>query len=189
MSVTIQMDSIGEALELTPAERKKKVTSISLQTGLEAALKVSLFSVPTILALTKYYKPFTRSVGVSGRTALAITPPLFAFGLVSEQVASRLATPDSYESYVRAERQSSTIALHHQVANYIYFHPFKVIFGLGVPTVAGIFMIKGGESDGHLKFSQRIMHTRVIGQASILTILAGTMAFYDYMDKRGPYTS
>lgn len=36
-----------------------------------------------------------------------------------------------------------------------------------------------------LKLSQRIIHTRVQGQASVITILALTMGFREYMQKNG----
>jgi len=32
-----------------------------------------------------------------------------------------------------------------------------------------------------------LMHTRVMGQFSILAILVSTMGFYDYMRSRGPF--
>jgi hypothetical protein len=39
----------------------------------------------------------------------------------------------------------------------------------------------------HLKFSQRVMHTRVFAQAGIITIAMSTMAFREYMDRRGRF--
>mmetsp|Transcript_16278 Transcript_16278/g.20132 ORF Transcript_16278/g.20132 Transcript_16278/m.20132 type:complete len:188 (-) Transcript_16278:227-790(-) len=185
---TIQMESISDALDLSPADRKKQVTHISLMTGLEAGAKIGIISVPAVLALTKYYAPFRQNLGVSGRTAMAIIPPLFAFGLVSEQVASRLATPDSYANHVLSQQaEQSKIAIHHRAANWAYDHPVKsLIFG-SVAAVGTVFALKGRET--HLKFSQRVLHTRVLGQASVLGILVGTMVFHDFMNKRGRYTA
>ncbi len=39
--------------------------------------------------------------------------------------------------------------------------------------------------DAGLKLSQRIIHTRVQGQASVITILALTMGFREWMQKNG----
>lgn len=72
MATTVQMNSITDAMNLSPEERKKNVTKISLTTGLEAAFKIGIVSIPTALVLTKYWKPFTRNLGVSGRTAVGM---------------------------------------------------------------------------------------------------------------------
>mmetsp|Transcript_14685 Transcript_14685/g.16646 ORF Transcript_14685/g.16646 Transcript_14685/m.16646 type:complete len:188 (-) Transcript_14685:1026-1589(-) len=186
MATTVQMNSITDAMNLSPEERKKNVTKISLTTGLEAAFKIGIVSIPTALVLTKYWKPFTRNLGVSGRTAVAIIPPLFAFGLVSEQVASRLASPEAYASHVAQQKETKRIAIHHQIANYAYNYPIKTLVGLSIPMVGGIFAYKGTSS--HLNTTQRVLHTRVLGQASVLSLLVGTMLFHDYMDRHGPYT-
>ena len=49
----------------------------------------------------------------------------------------------------------------------------------------GIFKWKGGEK--HLTTSMRVMHTRVIGQATVLGTLLIIMGFSDFMRRRGPF--
>lgn len=54
---------------------------------------------------------------------------------------------------------------------------------MGIPAAAGIF--REQLKHPNLTLSQRIMHSRVYAQASILTILLSTMAFTDFMSRRG----
>ena len=70
-------------------------------------------------------------------------------------------------------------------ANYAFFNPMRTLIASGIVTVGTIFAIKGGEA--HLSLFQRLFHTRVLGQASVLGLLVGTMAFHEYMDRRGPF--
>ena len=66
-----------------------------------------------------------------------------------------------------------------------YDNPFSFILCTGVPFAATIF--KQQMQYSHLKFSQRVMHTRVFAQAGIITIAMTTMAFREFMDRRGRF--
>lgn len=54
---------------------------------------------------------------------------------------------------------------------------------MGVPTVGAILYSTRHET--HLKLSQKIMHTRVLGQMSVLTMLVFVMGFREYMRLHG----
>jgi hypothetical protein len=60
-----------------------------------------------------------------------------------------------------------------------------LISGLSVPTAAYIFN-EQVKLTGY-KFSQRVMHSRIFIQGSVIGILVVTMAFRDYMDRRGRF--
>ena len=66
--------------------------------------------------------------------------------------------------------------------------PFMVLGGIGVPIVSAILYknVKSGlaESAGG-KLSVVLMHTRVVGQASVLALLVGTMV----MSGNGPFAT
>lgn len=57
--------------------------------------------------------------------------------------------------------------------DYLVKHPFKIFFGLSIPTVGVI--LAHNMRHTHLKFSHRLVHTRVQGQAACLVILGTTM--------------
>ncbi|GBG26266.1 Hypothetical Protein FCC1311_024872 [Hondaea fermentalgiana] len=165
---------------LTPAERKKNVEWISLKAGMKTFGIAGAISVPTTLALLKFSPWFRKSTGVSGRVATAFIPPVFAFAFVSEQTASRLAHPEAYESYVSAN-PNAHMPLSERVMNMVDKNPVGFLAAVGVPVVGGIFIAKG--RDPSLTLSQRIMHTRVMGQASVLAILSGVALYHAFNDE------
>jgi hypothetical protein len=76
---------------------------------------------------------------------------------------------------------------HHKAANFIQSNPFKCIAGIGLPAVAYIFMGQSGKE--HLSFQLKILHTRVFGQAAIISTLLGIMGLKEMMDRRGKYVT
>lgn len=77
------------------------------------------------------------------------------------------------------------LKLHHHAANWVFDHPFHILVGASLPVVGSIYY---GQSDlKHLKLSQKVMHTRVMGQLSVLSILLGVMFFREHMKLHGRY--
>lgn len=186
MAPTIQYESekLQEALNLPASERKKIVSQMAIDGGLKSAAYFSAFWWPT-LAYLKLQKPqhfFNTKMNVSARTAVAIMPPVLIFTFVSEQIASRLANPNAF---LKDIHRRSTLPPWKQYANFVADHPFENLFISSVPLIAYIFKNKLNEEA--LSLSQRIMHTRVLGQFSVLTLLAINMGFYDYMKKHGKF--
>lgn len=54
---------------------------------------------------------------------------------------------------------------------------------MGVPTVGSILYSTRNET--HLKLSQKLMHTRVYGQMSVVAMLLTVMSFREYMRRNG----
>lgn len=54
---------------------------------------------------------------------------------------------------------------------------------MGIPTVGGILWSTRNEH--HLKLSQKLMHTRVYGQMSVLGMIVIIMAFRESMKTNG----
>jgi len=81
--------------------------------------------------------------------------------------------------------QGDRLGLHHQVMNYGQENPVKILALVGIPSIAWIFWGKSGQSN--LQFQQKIMHTRVLGQATVLTIMLSLMGFKEYMDRSGKF--
>lgn len=80
---------------------------------------------------------------------------------------------------------SDTLGPHHTAANYVQANPMKVILGVGVPAVAGIFYGRVGKE--HLSMQLKILHTRVFGQFAIICTLLGVMGLKGVMDHQGRY--
>ena len=78
-----------------------------------------------------------------------------------------------------------TMPIHHRAANFLYDYPFTTVLTLAVP-IAGLTLREGMKLQ-HIGWSARLMQTRVYAQGGILLLLLSTMAFRDFMDKKGRY--
>eukprot|EP00566_Odontella_aurita_P020775 CAMPEP_0113533268 /NCGR_PEP_ID=MMETSP0015_2-20120614/4507_1 /TAXON_ID=2838 /ORGANISM="Odontella" /LENGTH=370 /DNA_ID=CAMNT_0000432295 /DNA_START=215 /DNA_END=1327 /DNA_ORIENTATION=- /assembly_acc=CAM_ASM_000160 len=74
---------------------------------------------------------------------------------------------------------------HHRMSNFLMENPFKVLTGVGVPTVLYIF--KGRNEKAHLQLQSKLMHTRIFGQFAVIGMLLSLMGFKSYMDSNGKY--
>ena len=83
------------------------------------------------------------------------------------------------------KRKISSLPFHHRIMNSLYDHPFGFIAMTGLPFAG--FVLRQQMKLTHLTISQRVMHSRVIAQAGIITLALSTMAFREYMDKRGRF--
>jgi hypothetical protein len=186
--VVYNSDAINAALALPQEERRRLVTKIAAQQGAIAAAQASLGWVPVVTYLLNAKSEpalwFQTRLNTSAKTAATIMPIIFAFGMVSEQVATRLANPQAFVSDVSTGRVSA-LPVHKRLANFVYDHPINSLIMAGVPAVLTIFMSKSGQTE--LSLSQRIMHTRVAGQFTVLMTLVSVMGFHDYMGRRGRF--
>lgn len=78
-----------------------------------------------------------------------------------------------------------SIGVHHKIANFWQENPFKILTGIGVPTVLYIF--SGRKENRQLQ--QKLMHTRIFGQFTVISMLLGLMGGKSYMDSMGKYIS
>jgi hypothetical protein len=141
-----------------------------------------------VLVASKNNVKFNKYMSVSAKTSLPIMSGLFLFALNYETtIYDASNNPEKYglSDEIMKVGRVTRIAIHHQVLNSAYDHPFRVIAGLGLP-LAG-YILNEQLKLKHLKFSQRIMHTRVFAQFGILSILCCTMSFRNYMDKHGRF--
>ena len=72
---------------------------------------------------------------------------------------------------------------HHVIANFWQEHPFRMLAAAAVPAVGYIYY---GRNDG-LQLQMKVMHTRVMGQFTVLALLLSLMGFKEYMDKNGKF--
>lgn len=74
---------------------------------------------------------------------------------------------------------------HHRIANFWQENPIKVLACMAAPAVAYIFYGRSGQQ--HLQLQMKVMHTRVMGQFTILSMLLTLMGFKQYMDSNGKF--
>lgn len=87
-------------------------------------------------------------------------------------------------------RIRENMGVHHHFSNIVAGHPFKVLGLLAVPTVAYIAKEQmTAKNKDALKFSQKVMHTRVYGQFGTLMLLGIFMSWKMYHDKYGDFLS
>jgi hypothetical protein len=141
---------------------------------------------------------FRHRLGISGKVGLVVMAGLGMFTLSAElTVAKGMKNPAQYIADRNLERNlsqlkepmtessSTHLKWYHHVANSIYDHPFKSLAITAVPAVGLIFL--GQSRNDHILMSQKIMHTRIYGQSACVVLLLSTMAFQDYMSKRGRF--
>lgn len=77
------------------------------------------------------------------------------------------------------------LGVHHRMMNFGQDNPLKILACLGFPAVGLIYYGKSGQNN--LQLQQKVMHTRVIGQATVLAVMLTLMGFKEYMDKSGKF--
>jgi hypothetical protein len=92
---------------------------------------------------------------------------------------------DTDMKYEREVKKKSTLKFYQRAMNYMHDNPFTMLGVLATPVAAKIFMDQARMK--HLTISQRVMHSRVLAQMSVITLLLITMGFKSYMDRRGNF--
>ena len=113
------------------------------QSGFIAMAAAGVVSGTAVLAANRASPWFRGALGVSGKTALVITPPAFAFFLRSQQTINRAnKDPEGYltqPAAAAATTRRTSLAWWQHGANAVYNHPIKTIIGTALPTYAAIF--------------------------------------------------
>lgn len=87
-----------------------------------------------------------------------------------------------------ASKGHTSLSLWQQAANLIYQSPFKAIVGIIVPAYALVFAMENSNPrTAGMLLSQKLIHTRVYGQAIAVATTVGVMSFVSMMDKEGVY--
>lgn len=160
--------------------------------GLKAGAVTAMFAAAAVFSANKYWPAFRNRLNVSGKTALVVSPFLGAFTLVAEnRLVLGARNPEMYlasidGSYVAPSNEKSKLKLWQKSANFLYDHPYRTLLVVGTPLVGGIYSYQ--HLNKGISTSQQIMHTRIYGQAAVVLLLLSSMAFHDYMAKRGKFT-
>lgn len=141
-------------------------------------------------AANVYTKFFRKRLGVSGKMAMVVMPTLGLTALAMEQyvLAARFdkqAFLDRYlgfESPLKDEDEKSpNLSLAKRAANVVYRHPWSIVGVAGSAAVGAVFATRPKD----LNFQQKVLHSRVLGQFSVLAIVCAVMGYRDYMSRKG----
>ena len=110
-----------------------------------------------------------------------------------QQASSALTTTQQLASLYQQSVESSGVCIvpslhwYHHAANYTAEYPFRVLAAIAIPSVAYIFY--GRAEQKSLPLSQKIMHTRVMGQFATISLLLTVMGCKEYLDRNGRFIS
>lgn len=152
-----------------------------------------MLSAAGVAAATHFVPRFRKATSVSAKTALAVSPFFLAYFLQTELVMHRANhDPHAYglvgDTEGDAARKSKLLPraelnVAQKAANWCYTNPFKMIVGMGVPAVGGI--LYSLRNEGNLKLSQKLIHTRVYGQMTVVSMVVVMMGFQEMMKRNG----
>lgn len=120
----------------------------------------------------------------AGRRSTDDTKLLFD-KLTAEEQQTRLSSLYAKSVKDSGMRIVEKMGPHHIIANFWQENPFKVLLGIGAPTVAMIFMHK--QKANKTALQMQLMQTRVLGQTSMIFFLLSVMGFKEYMDRNGKF--
>lgn len=179
--------------QLDPEFKREKVLEVSQHTGFKWAVGGLATTASAVFAGLHFSPKFRNLTNVGVRTALVIMPPFFLYNFVTEQMMiSATRDPELHGIYPPGHEKDKApkaqpvpkLNWYHQLANTAYNNPFGTLVVAGVPVIGGLFYQQSVAHPG-AKMSNRILSTRVLGQASVLGLLLGTMFFRDYMQNNG----
>lgn len=109
-------------------------------------------------------------------------PPTSAKDINTEEQLMRLYRQSVADSGVRVVK---SLGPHHKIANFWQENPVKMLAVMAAPAVGYIYYGRAGKD--HLQLQMKIMHTRVMGQFAVITMLLSLMGFKEYMDRNGKF--
>lgn len=174
----------------TESDIEKLVLSEAKREGALVAGYSLATSGSAVLAANTWSPTFRSRLGVSGKFALVVMPTLGLTALAIEQFIvgakrDKQTFLDNYLGYeVRKEsaaKSHAKLALWKRAANTVYEYPYYTLGLTGTAAVGTVFSLQPKQ----LSLQQKILHSRVMGQMSVLGILCGVMGFMDFMRRRG----
>lgn len=177
---------------IDPTSARDVITMHAYTSGLKSGALASLVVGSGVYTASAYSQAFHTRVGVSGKTGLIVSAFLGTFAIVSDKaILAGARNPDKYIASLspnyadEGKKEHSHLRTYQRLANSLYDHPYRTLAAVAFPLVGGIFAYQS--SNHAIARSQQIMHTRIYGQGAVVLLLLGSMAFHDYMAKRGRF--
>ncbi|GAB9471121.1 Ubiquinone biosynthesis protein coq7 [Globisporangium polare] len=184
-----------KAIDMNHSKETRDIISMhAYKSGLKAGALAAAVAATGVYTANTHWTAFRTRLGVSGKWALVVSSFLGVFTVVAEKrILHGARNPELYlasldPNYVSNQvNVNRNLKFHERAANFLYDHPYRMLAGIGVPLVGGIFAY---QSTNHaIARSQQIMHTRLYGQGAVVALLLSSMAFHDYMLKRGRFVA
>mmetsp|Transcript_43410 Transcript_43410/g.72174 ORF Transcript_43410/g.72174 Transcript_43410/m.72174 type:complete len:308 (-) Transcript_43410:292-1215(-) len=176
-------------------EEREVIAVDARRSGFLAAFAAGVVSSAVVFAANTLSPRFRSALGVSGKAALVVTPTAGSFFLSSHLIVAKATTDPS--NYLNRSTQTAesgavsrqSLAAWQVAANAVYQNPFKTIFGMVIPLYSVIFYAEStNPATANMLLSQRLIHTRVYGQAIAILSTIVVMGFCETMKEQGPYT-
>jgi len=147
----------------------------SIAYGMQVGLGTFAVTGAAVALANRLLPKFRGALGISGKVALAITPPLFVGPLRAEQTMTTLQRRFHQRGELPTDMPHETLdevaAAQGRKGKLVAVVPL-----LGAAACAGVFVAQWkGFSTGKTAFSVRMLHSRVYAQAAVVTTLACTM--------------
>ncbi|KAF4317070.1 hypothetical protein BBO99_00008255 [Phytophthora kernoviae] len=174
-----------------PNKTRDAITKHVAISGLKTGVSVATVVGTAVLTANKYSAAFRNRLNTSGKTALVVMSFLASFTVSAERrLVQGAHNPEMYMAtmdgtYIAPKQETSKLKLWQRGANFLYDHPYRCLATVGAPLVGSIYAYQ--HLNKGISASQQVMHTRIYGQASVVVLLLSSMAFHDYMAKRGKF--
>ncbi|KAG6621241.1 uncharacterized protein IUM83_11118 [Phytophthora cinnamomi] len=175
-----------------PNKARDAISWHAYTSGMKVGAVAAVIAGAAVYTANARWPAFRNRLNTSAKTALVISPFLGAFTLEAEtRLMHGARNPERYMAsldgtYVEEKQEASKLKFWQKSANFLYDHPYRALITVGAPLVGGIYAYQ--HMNKGISTSQQIMHTRIYGQASVVVLLLSSMAFHDYMAKRGKFT-
>ena len=142
----------------------------ALRSGLLSSLGAGVVSGALVAAANAFSPRFRNALGVSGKAALVVSPTVGAFSFASHlsigNVAKDGGTSIAGAAAAAPVAKVSSLPPWCRAANMVYENPFKTIAALCAPAYGALFYRESTHpATANMLLSQRLIHTRVYGQA------------------------
>eukprot|EP00595_Chromulina_sp_UTEXLB2642_P003199 CAMPEP_0196767572 /NCGR_PEP_ID=MMETSP1095-20130614/41749_1 /TAXON_ID=96789 ORGANISM="Chromulina nebulosa, Strain UTEXLB2642" /NCGR_SAMPLE_ID=MMETSP1095 /ASSEMBLY_ACC=CAM_ASM_000446 /LENGTH=190 /DNA_ID=CAMNT_0042136017 /DNA_START=65 /DNA_END=637 /DNA_ORIENTATION=+ len=166
--------------------KRDQTVSLALGEATKYGIVGGIASLIATIAATKYSPKFNKYMSISAKTSLPVMTAMFLFGLQYElKLHDMMKFPNKYgiisDEEEEVVKKMPIIPFHHRVINYIDDHPIQLIAGLSAPLLATV--LNQQLALKNLKFSQRILHSRVYAQVGVIGIIVMVFGLKDYASR------
>jgi hypothetical protein len=169
-----------------------RVVSLAIGEGVKYGMLAAGIAGLGVLAATHKYGRFKKYMSISAKTSLPVMSGLFIGSLTGElslidakRNPSKWGLTNDAVLSKKVDPAHGYMPIHHRLVNSVNDNPFRTIAVLGFPVAA--YIAHQQSKVPNLKISQRVMHSRVFAQGSILLIAMTVMGVKSYIEKHGRF--
>lgn len=185
------MSSISDTDDISGQEmfREQQIMQIAYDRGLKVGIPSFIASAGGVYYFFKTRPNLPKTFGFSAMSGLPLMVGIFGFFLVAEQTmfdAGR--NPENYGLAPLPEGKSKKVysmSPYKIILNQYIDSPVSMLAAVSIPLAIGIGYQQSKLT--HLNISNRVLHSRVLAQGGVLSVLMVTMMLQTYMSKRGRF--